>query len=70
MSLAEMDASRLADQFEFGESLLHFFRREGTLRLLPATEDPTHLVCGHGPDDTEPDICMCAVEDVVRKRTR
>src|SRR3989475_10370691 len=64
MVFAEVHASRLPDQLELGEALLHLCGGEGALRFLPTPDDPAHFVGGHGPDDTDPDICMCAVGDV------
>src|SRR5256712_10877370 len=64
MVFAEVHASRLPDQLELGEGLLPLCGGEGSLRFLPTTDDPAQYVCGHGPDDTDPDICMCAVGDV------
>src|SRR3989475_5881963 len=59
MVFAEVHGSRLPDQLEFGEGLLHLCGGEGALRFLPTTDDPAHFVAGMGPTIPTP-IFVCA----------
>src|SRR2546427_12153 len=63
---AQMDVPRFPDQLELGEDLLHFLRREGPLRFLPATLHPADLVRGHGCGDASGDICTRGPDRVWR----
>ena len=65
--LAQVGASRIPDQLEFRKYFLNFLRREGALRILPASLNAAHRVGGHPGDDVGPDICTCAVENSAGK---
>src|SRR6266540_6397576 len=51
---AQVDAPRLADQFQLRQHFLDFLRREGPLRFLAAIDDAANFVGGHGAVDAAP----------------